>query len=214
MMTLVGQYDSPFVRRVAITLNVYGLPFKRNAMSVFSDAEEMAKINPIVRIPSLVLEDGGVLIDSGAIIDYLDGLVGPSRALTPTREPERQRVLQIIAYATGAIDKLGTITYENAFHPPQHVSRDWIARCGRQLEGALQVLEEIPKEPYFLGETLTQADISTGVMIGYMKLGRHKPFPAASYPALEALSQRLEALDAFAAARPSPEETMPSSVKG
>jgi glutathione S-transferase len=214
MMTLVGQYDSPFVRRVAITLHIYGLKFKRNAMSVFSDAEEMAKINPIVRIPSLVLEDGGVLIDSGAIIDYLDGLVGPSRSLTPAQEPERQRVLQIMAYATAAVDKLGTITYEHAFHPPQHVGRDWIARCHRQLEGALEVLEEIPKEPYFLGETLTQADITTGVMIGYMKLGRYKPFPAAAYPALEALSQRLETLDAFAAARPSPEETMPSTVKG
>jgi glutathione S-transferase len=214
MMTLVGQYDSPFVRRVAITLNVYGLPFKRNAISVFSNAGEMAKINPIVRIPSLVLEDGGVLIDSGAIIDYLDGLVGPSRSLTPAEEPERQHVLQIMAYATGAIDKLGTITYEHAFHPPQHVNQDWIARCEGQIEGALQVLEEIPKEPYFLGEKLTQADISTGVMIGYIKLGRYKPFPSAAYPTLEALSQRLEALDAFAGARPSPEETMPTTVKG
>jgi glutathione S-transferase len=214
MMTLVGQYDSPFVRRVAITLHLYGLPFKRNAMSVFSDAEEMAKINPIVRIPSLVLADGGVLIDSAAIIDYLDGLAGPSRSLTPAQEPERQRVLQIMAYATAAIDKLGTITYEHAFHPPKHVSQDWMARCHRQLEGALQVLEEIPKEPYFLGETLTQADITAGVMIGYMKLGRYKDFPAAAYPTLEALSQRLEKLDAFAAARPSPEETMPSMVKG
>jgi glutathione S-transferase len=76
------------------------------------------------------------------------------------------------------------------------------------------VLEEIPKDPYFLGEILTQADITAGVMIGYMKLGRYKPFPSAACPTLEALSQRLEALDAFAAARPSPEETMPSTVKG
>jgi glutathione S-transferase len=214
MMTLVGQYDSPFVRRVAITLSLYGLPFRRNTMSVFGDAGEMAKINPIVRIPSLVLEDGGVLIDSGAIIDYLDSLVGPSRSLTPAEEPERQRVLQIMAYATGAIDKLGTITYERHFHPPQHVSQDWVARCHGQLEGALQVLEEIPKDPYFLGEKLSQADVTTGVMIGYMKLGRYMPFPSSAYPGLETLSQRLESLDAFAAARPSPEETMPTAVTG
>ena len=119
-----------------------------------------------------------------------------------------------MAYATAAIDKLGTITYEHAFHPPQHVSQDWMARCHRQLEGALQVLEEISKEPYFLGETLTQADITTGVMIGYMKLGRYKPFPSAACPTLEALSHRLERLAAFSAARPSPEETMPRTVQG
>jgi glutathione S-transferase len=213
MMTLVGQYDSPFVRRVAVTLNLYGLPFQRNRISVFGDSKEMAKINPIVRIPSLILEDGGVLIDSGAIIDYLDEIAGPERALTPPSGPERQRVLQIMAYATGAIDKLGTIVYEHHLHPAGDINRDWVARCRAQLDGALAVLEEIPKEPYFLGERLTQADITTGVMIGYMKLGRYEPFPATSHPGLEALSQRLEALDAFAAARPGVDEVMPPALK-
>jgi glutathione S-transferase len=61
-MILVGQYDSPFVRRVAITLHQYGLPFQRNTMSVFADG--MAQINPLVRIPSLVLDDGETLVDS------------------------------------------------------------------------------------------------------------------------------------------------------
>jgi glutathione S-transferase len=214
MMTLVGQYDSPFVRRVAVTLHLYGLPFRRNTISVFSDAKEMAKFNPIVRIPSLVLEDGGVLIDSGAIIDYLDGIVGPQQSLTPASGPERQRVLQIMAYATGAIDKLGTIIYEHHFHRPDQVNRDWVARCRSQLDAALAMLEEIPKEPYFMGEKLSQADVTTGVMIGYMKLGRYEPFPSATHPGLEALSQKLEALDAFVASRPSPEETMPVAVNG
>src|SRR5688500_18665845 len=145
VMILVGQYDSPFVRRVAITLHLYGMRFRRNAFSVFGDAKEMAKINPIVRIPSLILDDGGVLIDSGAIIDYLDGLAGPERALTPASGAERQMVLQVMAHATGAIDKLGTIVYERTFHPPEHVAQDWIARCRSQLEGALSVLEELPK---------------------------------------------------------------------
>ena len=213
-MTLVGQYDSPFVRRVAITLNLYGLPFRRNTISVFGDAKEMAKINPVVRIPSLVLDDGEVLIDSGAIIDYLDGVAGPRRSLTPASGRERRKVMQIMAYATGAIDKLGTIIYERHFHPPQHVNQDWVARCRSQLDGALRVLETFPKSPFFMGEKLSQADITTGVMIGYMKLGRYGAFPSASYPGLEALSQRLEALQAFVATRPSPEETMPTTVKG
>ena len=75
-MILVGQYDSPYVRRVAITLHHYGIAFKRNPISVFTDAADMAKINPLVRIPSLVLDDGEVLIDSGAIIRSEERRVG------------------------------------------------------------------------------------------------------------------------------------------
>jgi glutathione S-transferase len=213
-MILVGQYDSPFVRRVAITLNLYGMKFTRNAISVFSNAKEMAQINPVVRIPSLILDDGGVLIDSGAILDYLDGLAGPERALTPPSGTERQMVLQVMAYATGAIDKLGTIVYERTFHPPEHVAQEWIARCRSQLDGALSVLEDLPKEPYFLGERLSQADVTVGAMMGYMKLRAKEAPAAASYPTLEALSQRLEALDAFRAAQPSPDEVMPPTPSG
>ncbi len=213
-MILVGQYDSPFVRRVAITLHLYGMRFRRNAISVFGDAKEMAKINPIVRIPSLILDDGGVLIDSGAIIDYLDGLAGPERALTPASGAERQMVLQVMAHATGAIDKLGTIVYERTFHPPEHVAQDWIARCRSQLEGALSVLEELPKEPYFLGERLSQADVTVGAMMGYMKLRPREAPPAGSFPSLETLSERLEELDAFREARPSPNEVMPATPSG
>jgi glutathione S-transferase len=214
MMTLVGQYDSPFVRRVAITLHLYGMPFQRNAMSVFSDAGAMAKINPIIRIPSLILDDGGVLIDSSAIIDYLDGLAGPERSLTPPSGNERQMVLQIMAYATGVVDKLGTIVYERTFHPPEHVSEDWMARCRRQLEGALSVLEGLSKEPYFLGDRMSQADVTMGVAMGYMKIRpEYAPAPG-SYPGLEALAERLEALDAFKAALPSDKEVMPSTPSG
>jgi glutathione S-transferase len=213
-MILVGQYDSPFVRRVAITLHLYGMKFTRNAISVFSNAKEMANINPIVRIPSLILDDGGVLIDSAAIIDYLDGLAGAERALTPPSGAERQMVLQVMAYAAGAIDKLGTIVYERSFHPPEHVALEWIARCRSQLEGALSVLEDLPKEPYFLGERLSQADVTVGAMMGYMQL-RPKDAPArGSYPTLEALSERLEELDAFREARPCPDEVMPPTPSG
>ena len=90
-MQLVGHYDSPFVRRVAISLTLLALPFTRNTMSVFADAAEMQRINPIVRIPSLVLDDGEVLIDSAAILDHIDETVGPGRALLPPRGPERRR---------------------------------------------------------------------------------------------------------------------------
>jgi glutathione S-transferase len=70
-MILVSQVDSPFVRRVAVTLHHYGMPYTRNTMSVIGDAAEMARINPLGRVPSLILDNGEVLIDSNAIADHL-----------------------------------------------------------------------------------------------------------------------------------------------
>src|SRR6185369_1835597 len=99
-MILVGQFDSPFVRRVAVTLHHYHLRFERNRLSVFHPG--MVEINPLMRIPSLIIDGGETLHDSGAIIDYLDEMVGPKKALTPPSGEERRRVLQIVALATGA----------------------------------------------------------------------------------------------------------------
>jgi glutathione S-transferase len=100
-MILVGQYDSPYVRRVAISLHALGLDFERNTMSVFADADAMRRINPLGRVPSLVLDGGETLLDSAAILDHLDETVGPARALLPPAGAERRRALQIIALATG-----------------------------------------------------------------------------------------------------------------
>src|SRR5215475_3705274 len=90
-MILVGQYDSPYVRRVAVSLRALGFDYEHDTRSVFGDFESMRQTNPLVRIPSLVFDDGEVLIDSGAILDWLDETVGPARALIPRAGPERRR---------------------------------------------------------------------------------------------------------------------------
>ena len=89
-MILVGQFDSLVTRRVGVVLHHYGIPFTRDTRSIFSDAAEIAKITPMIRIPALILEGGEVLIDSGAILDYLDEQVGPIRALIPPSGPIRR----------------------------------------------------------------------------------------------------------------------------
>ncbi len=63
-MILVGQYDSPFVRRVAIALDLLGFAFEHRPWSVFGDAEKVAAYNPMKRVPTLVLDDGETLLDS------------------------------------------------------------------------------------------------------------------------------------------------------
>jgi glutathione S-transferase len=89
-MILVGQYDSPYVRRVAISLRVLGFPYEHDTRSVFADFDSMRQTNPLGRIPSLVLPSGETLIDSAAILDWLDETVGPARALIPPMGSDRR----------------------------------------------------------------------------------------------------------------------------
>src|ERR687897_3925329 len=104
-MILVGQYDSPYVRRVATSLRVLGFAYEHDTRSVFADFDAMRQVNPLGRIPSLVLDDGEVLIDSPAILDWLDQTVRPERALLPPAGAERRRALRLIALPPGAIEK-------------------------------------------------------------------------------------------------------------
>jgi glutathione S-transferase len=183
-MILVGQYDSFFVRRVAVALHLYGVPFTRDRTSVFSD--EMARVNPLVRIPSLVLDDGEILHDSAAILEHLDEQVAPEKALMPRAGAERRRVMQATVMATGAGEKAGAVVYERIHHPGAMLAVDWVTRCLRQLGGALEHLDHKASSPWFFGERITQADVSLGCVLGYLDLRLHEAFPPRRYPRLEA----------------------------
>jgi glutathione S-transferase len=139
-MILVGQYDSPYVRRVAVTLGILGFAFEHDTRSVFGDFDSMRTVNPLGRIPSLILSDGTTLIDSAAILDWLDQAVGPARALLPLGGPSRQQALQRIALATGTIDKVMAAAYERLIRPAPYRWPDWIARCRTQAEGGIAAL--------------------------------------------------------------------------
>src|SRR6478735_12541120 len=104
-MFLIGQYDSPFVRRVAIALRLYEFAFEHKPWSTFGDADKIAPFNPLRRVPTLVCEDGEALIESTAILDYLDELAGAQDAMIAENGLERRRDLRICALATGLGDK-------------------------------------------------------------------------------------------------------------
>ena len=138
-MILIGQFDSPFVRRVGIALTLYGLPFEHRPWSAFGDAEKIRVYNPLARVPTLVLDDGEVLIESHCILDYLDSLVPADRALFPTAEPARREALKIAALASGLGDKAVSLFYETRLH--REVSEVWAGRCRAQIAAVLAVLE-------------------------------------------------------------------------
>ncbi|TXL72207.1 glutathione S-transferase family protein [Vineibacter terrae] len=211
-MILVGQYDSPFVRRVAISLHKLDLPFERDTRSVFADAAAMRRVNPLGRIPSLVLDDGEVLIDSAAILDHIDQVVGPDRALLPSAGAARRQALRISALGAGAVDKAGAIAYERLLRPADKIHQPWLDRCAEQLASALGVLETLEPAPWLLGSRLMQPDIMVGAMLGYLKLRVPDAFPTGRYPALERFSDRCESEAELQKTRPAADEVMPSGV--
>src|SRR5581483_3273628 len=138
-MFLIGQYDSPFVRRVAIALRLYGLSFEHKPWSTFGDADKIAPYNPLRRVPTLVLDDGEALIESTIILDYLDELVGPDKAMLPRSGVERRKHLRICALATGLGDKAVSLLYERVLRKEQLAL--WVERCQAQIGDVLKVLE-------------------------------------------------------------------------
>ncbi len=197
-MILVGQYDSPFVRRVAVSLHVLGFDYEHDTRSVFGDFDAMRLVNPLGRIPSLVLDGGEVLIDSAAILDWLDETVGPGRPLLPRSGPERRRALRLVALATGAIDKAGAANYERIIRPADFRWKEWIERCLTQATGALAALDaELPRHG-----ALDQPRITAACMIRYVRMTDPALLPPERYPTLDAVSQECEALPAFKATYP------------
>jgi glutathione S-transferase len=198
-MILVGQYDSPYVRRVAVSLRVLGFDYRHDTRSVFADFNAMRQVNPVGRIPSLVAPGGEVLIDSAAILDWLDQMVGPERALVPAGRAERRRVLRLIALATGAIDKAGAAAYERLIRPAAFRWPEWIERCTTQATGAIAALAA---EPWPAMASLDQAQITTAWMIRYVRMADPELVPSGRHPGLDALSDRCEARPEFHATYP------------
>src|SRR5260370_36560097 len=119
-MILIGQYDSPYTRRVAVSLGILEFAFEHDTRSVFGDFDSMRTVNPLGRVPSLILPDGTTLIDSAAILDWLDQTVGPQRAPLPSGGLARHQALQRVALATGTIDKVTAGAYERLIPPAIH----------------------------------------------------------------------------------------------
>jgi glutathione S-transferase len=198
-MILVGQYDSPYVRRVAVSLRVLGFDYQHDTRSVFGDFDAIQRINPAGRIPALVLDDGEALVDSAAILDWLDETVGPERALVPPRGIERRTVLRRIALACGAIDKIGAATYERLMRPEALRWPEWIARCRTQGLGAFSALAA---ESWPANSALDQAKITTACALFYARMADPETVPPGRFPVLDRLSAECEELPEFAATRP------------
>jgi glutathione S-transferase len=202
-MLLIGMFDSPYVRRVAISMQRLGLPFEHCNWSVGTDFDRIRQYSALGRVPVLVMDDGVALADSSAILDALDDLVGPTRALLPPTGPSRREALRLIYLAIGAQEKGRDQLYERMVRPPEKVHEPWVARCREQMHGALGQVELTCRQRgagcWLVDDRFTQADLSVVCLCTLLEdslgifAGEHP------YPALQALVDRCEALPEFKA---------------
>jgi glutathione S-transferase len=202
-MFLIGQYDSPFVRRVAIAMRLYGIAFEHKPWSTFGDADLIAPYNPLRRVPTLVLDDGEAVIDSAAILDYLDELARfqdktAGEAMIPASGAGRRRQLRLCALATGLGDKSVSLIYERVLRKEQ--LKLWVERCEAQIAGVLAVLEKeraAATTPWLNGARIGHSDIAVACVLRFTHEAHPHLFDAARYPALAAHAAACEALPAF-----------------
>jgi len=202
---LIGMLDSPYVRRAAISLQLLGLPFEHQSISVFSTFDRFREINPLVKAPSLICDDGMVLMDSILITQYAEAFPQKKRSLLPTGLGELQRALRIIGLAMTACEKSVQIVYEHKLRPAEKLHEPWLARVTCQLQEAYKALEdEFANRPQVVAgvtsATIDQATLTTAVAWYFSRQLVADVVPADRYPALAALSAAAEALPEFAAA--------------
>ena len=200
-MKLIGMLDSPYVRRVAISLLRLGLPFEHEPLSVFRTYEAFSRINPVVKAPTLVCDDGTVLMDSSLIIDYAEALARP-RSLLPAEPAARAHDLRRVGLALAAMEKAVQRVYEDGLRPSEKRHEPWVARVMGQLQAAFAGLEaEIARQPPAAGaDTIGQAGISAAVAWDFTQRMLPQALAPQQHPALVAFCAAAEALPAFRAA--------------
>ncbi len=197
------KFDSPFVRRVALTLRHYGVAYEHRPWSVWAQAEEIAKYNPLRRVPVVVMDDGEVLLESAAILDALDERAGDDTRLIARTGPARRATLRLCGLATGLAEKAVSLLYERVLRPEERRSAVWMARCGAQIADTLDVLEKARASagsgPFWFGG-LTHADIAVACALRFLREAHPDLADFASRPSLAAHAARCEATSLFQSA--------------
>ncbi|WP_426074895.1 glutathione S-transferase [Janthinobacterium sp. DSP2-3-3] len=198
-MVLIGMLDSPYVRRVAICLKVLGLPYEHQPLSVFSDFDIFRKINPAVKAPTLITDDGQVLMDSTLILVYLDELAAGAPRIMPGPSPARLHALCQTGFALAACEKTVQIVYERRLRPQEKQHQAWLDRVQVQLQGAWRQLEVSVREE--TPDCLSVAGISIAVAWSFTQQMVPDALEAGDYPAVASLTALAEQQAAFIATR-------------
>lgn len=201
-MQLIGMLDSPYVRRVAIAMIIAKTPFIHRPISLFRHIDQFSKLNPLLKAPTLVTDDGEALMDSSVILDYLAGVDPRIAALTPSAAHQRLPALRATGLALTVMEKAVQRIYERMLRPAEKQHEPWIDRVMGQLTAGLSALDaELPRSGWIAGE-LGVADITVACAFGFTQSLLADVVETGRYPNLAAFSARAEALPTFRAAPP------------
>lgn len=207
-MVLIGMLDSPFVRRVAITMQMFDIDYRHRPLSIFKSFDEFRMVHPLVRVPTLVCDDGEMLVDSNLIIDYLESLVGSDKSLYPKDASARRTALQQIGEALVGMEKVAQIIYEKRQRPKKLRHEPWITRLEQQLASAAGLMEASVEtaieggNDWLGGAEPMQADITTAVAWEFIQRVARRTVRPADHPYLVDFGEQAEALTAFLACPP------------
>ena len=197
-MILIGRHLSPFVRRVATTLEHYGIEYEHRPLRAGGDDQDVIRqSNPLGRVPVLVLDDGDVLSDSTLILDYLDTLAPPDARLAPNGDTgDRFRFRNALSVATGAAEK-SIAVYSELARPEDRRHAPAVDNASRQTRDGLAWLEARVKGPWMWGETMTHLDVSTVCYWDFIRIGVPDLFATLDCPRIAGIAARAGELDAF-----------------
>ncbi len=192
-MRLIGMLDSPYVRRVAISLEHLGVPFEHEPVSVFSTFEQFHGINPVVKAPTLVCDDGEVLMDSSLILRFIEATKTAGDSLW-SRDPKTlQHETRAVGLALTACEKSAQIVYERNLRPACAQYEPWVERVMGQLLAAYAGLEQlVDRREAAFRQPRNQATITSAVAWEFTQSMLATIVPAADHPALVDLSSRME----------------------
>jgi glutathione S-transferase len=200
-MQLIGMLDSPFVRRVAIALRLLDLPFEHRNLSIFRTFDVVREVNPVVKVPTLVCDDGLMLTESGLILAHLEDLAG--RSLWPADPQAKRRALHRAGLALASCEKSVAIVYER-LRPAEKRHEPWETRLRAQAVGGFAALEaEFAHAPWPTTEAgLSHAEVAVAVAWRFSQLLVADVVQAPAHPRLAAYAAELERLPAFIATPP------------
>jgi glutathione S-transferase len=196
-MRLIGMLDSPYVRRVAISLEILGVPFTHEPVSVFSTFERFQRINPVVKAPSLVCDNGDVLMDSSLILQYVERTKTAGRSLWSPDADAFQHEMRVVGLALAACEKSVQIVYERNLRPKSAQHEPWMDRVRGQMLAAYAALEVALQSQDDTGAVPSQASITAAVVWQFTQSMLATLVPVVDYPSIDALSERMEATPQF-----------------
>jgi glutathione S-transferase len=195
-MKLVTSLTSPYGRKVRVVLLEKKIPFQLQVENPWQPDSVVTGLNPLGKVPVLVLEDGESVFDSRVIVEYLDH-VSPVGHLIPTEPKIRMAVRGVEALADGVTDAAVAVYLEKKRTPEQQ-SSDWLVLQEKTLFRGLEALSEaLGEKPWYLGNSMTLADIACGCMLGYLDLRFAEIDWRGAHPNLAQLADKLATRASF-----------------